>query len=105
MPAWYTHKLLPLALQRRAGRRPPAALVLLHRTGWLSVPLMPEIVLVEDGFSCSRRCALADSGSESGQDSCGRGASGAGEVVAIGARDFVDQAVGSQKAELATGPA
>ena len=55
-------------------------------------------------ISCRGGSELADAGAESGEDGRGRDASGLGEVIAVGAGHLVDQAVGTQQAEFATGP-
>jgi len=55
-------------------------------------------------ISCRGGSELADAGAERGEDGRGRDASGLGEVIAVGAGHLVDQAVGTQQAEFATGP-
>src|SRR5438128_12243043 len=55
-------------------------------------------------ISCRGGSELADAAAERGEDCRGRDASGLAEVIAVGAGHLVDQAVGTQQAEFATGP-
>ncbi len=87
----------------------PAAVVVISGKrgrggGTLSVLLTARIVLVEHGLR-GRGCELANCGAEGAQNGGGGRAPDDGEVVAVGAIDFVDQAVGPQQAKLAAGPA
>src|SRR5712691_8870719 len=53
---------------------------------------------------CGCRGELTNAGAEGGEDGRGRDSSSFGEVIAVGTSDLVDQTVGAQQAEFATGP-
>jgi len=68
-----------------------------------SVLLTRGIVVVEHGL-CGSSGEWADAGAEGGEDRGGCCPSSFGEMVAVGAHDLVDQAMGAQQTELAAGP-
>src|SRR5205823_6550557 len=102
----------------RAGPRPPNSAVGPHRVrparragqyvGEVVAPLCTTNAGNHRGGALISCCyglsELAHAGAERGEDGSGRYASGLGEVIAVGAGDLVDQAMGAQQAEFATGP-
>src|SRR6266542_7135764 len=54
--------------------------------------------------SCCGRGEVPDAGSEGSEDRGDGGASCSGQAVAVRADNFVDQTMGTEQAELATGP-